>query len=365
VKNLLRLTLPLFLPVFFCLSCGNSPPPEAKHEKNVNMERNVIVEKIAEIEIEENGEIALEPPAEEETLPLSAFGEIWAYVMAGREAALTDGLPITDIGYFSADIDSYGSLTEVPNRNKLPAFSGRVHLVVKCDSYSLTHFILKPGSAERKALIADLVSATRNFDGLQVDFENIPQRDGETFLSFLKELRAGIGNKMFTVALRARNRKIANDVYDYEKILPVVDRILVMAYDQHWSTSEPGPVASLSWCKGVAEYSLNVIGAEKLIMGIPFYGRAWGRPATSQAYVYTGIERIINENNVTEIGREDGIPTFEYIIPVSVKVYYDDIHSLSDRMEMYRAMGVAKIGFWRLGQETPAVWNYLEVSNGN
>ncbi|MDR0495301.1 MAG: glycoside hydrolase [Treponema sp.] len=295
------------------------------------------------------------------SVSVSAFGEIWAYVVADREAALKPGLPITDIGYFSADINAYGSLTDVPNRRKLPPFSGRVHLVVKCDSRSLTHFILVPGSAERKALVSDLIAATKNFDGLQIDFENIPLRDGDTFLSFLKELRAGVGQKMFTIALPARLRKLSNDVYDYEKILPLVDRILVMAYDEHWSTSAPGPVASLSWCKRVAEYSLSVIGKEKLIMGIPFYGRAWGSPSPSQAHVYSGIERIINENNVTEIRRDNGIPTFEYKVPVSVKVYYDDEYSLSSRMEMYRAIGAAKIGFWRLGQETQAVWNYIAI----
>jgi len=348
----------LFLPVFMCLSCKNVP----SSSDTPPVETMVIDDTKTEDEIDP----IIEMPPVGSTLPVSAFGEIWTYVVAGREAALKPDLPISDIGYFGAEIDSYGSLAEVPRRQKLPAFSGpaglpRVHLVVKCDSRSLTHFVLVPGSSERKALIADLVAAAKNFDGLQIDFENIPQRDGETFLSFLAELKAARGNKMFTVALPARMRKINNDVYDYEKILPLVDRILVMAYDEHWSTSVPGPIASLPWCKKVATYSLNVIGREKLIMGIPFYGRAWGNANPSQAHVYTGIERVINENNVKEIRRENGIPTFDYTIPVSVKVYYDDEYSLSARMEMYRTMGIAAVGFWRIGQETPAVWKQVKL----
>jgi spore germination protein YaaH len=296
-----------------------------------------------------------------EPLPVSTFGEIWTYVLTGREESLKPGLPLTDIGYFAADIGVYGSLVGVPVRKNLPAFSGRVHLVVKCDSRSSAYFSLRPGSAERRALITDLIHATRDYDGLQIDFENIPEQAGESFHSFLAELRAGLGHKMFTVALPARTKRINNDVFDYAKILPLVDRILVMAYDEHWSTSKPGPIASLAWCRNVARYSLNVIGKEKLIMGLPFYGRGWGNTTTSQAYVYTGIERLMNENNVTDVKRENGIPTFDYTVPVKVKVYYDDEYSLSARMEMYRAMGVTSIGFWRLGQETPAVWNYLKV----
>jgi len=310
---------------------------------------------------EDGVDVVFEMP-EGGALPVSAFEEIWAYVVAGRESSMKSNLPVSDIGYFGADIDSYGSLIDVPDRRKLSSFSGRVHLVVKCDSRSLTHFVLVPGSAERKALIADLAAASSKYDGLQIDFENVPQRDGETFLSFLADLRSACKNKIFTVALPARMRKLKDDVYDYEKILPLVDRILVMAYDEHWSTSVPGPVASLSWCKKVADYSLNVVGREKLIMGLPFYGRAWGSPNPSQAHVYTGIERVINEHKVTEIRRENGIPTFQYRIPVSVKVYYDDEYSLSARMEMYRTMGVAAIGFWRLGQETPSIWSYITLN---
>jgi hypothetical protein len=346
VKYSVRIWAPLVLVVFLCFSCKAAPRP---HE----------IDSTEDMEIETEDVIFKMPT--DGTLPVSAFREIWAYVVAGREAALTPGLPISDIGYFGADIGVYGALIEVPDRKKLRNFTGRVHMVVKCDSRSLTYFTLLPGSAERKALIADLVAAARNFDGLQIDFENIPARAGDSFHSFLAELRAALGNKMFTIALPARFRKINDDVFDYAKITPMVDRVLVMAYDEHWSTSAPGPIASLSWCKRVADYSLNVIGKEKLIMGLPFYGRAWGSPNPSQAYLYTGIERIINENDVAEIRRENGIPVFEYKVPVSVKVYYDDEYSLSARMEMYRAMGIAAIGFWRLGQETPAVWQYIKL----
>jgi spore germination protein YaaH len=354
VKDALRLLVLLFLFGFSFSSCRTPPPPE---ETVIEEEEEVIV-----IEEEEEIDSVIELPPLGDTLPVSEFSEIWAYVVTGRETALTRGLPITDIGYFSADVDAYGQLVDIPNRRNLPAFPGRVHLVVKCDGRALTHFVLMPGSAERRALIAGLLSASKDYDGLQVDLEYVPQRDGGPFFTFLEELRAGLGNKMFTIALPARNRKIANDVYDYEKIAPLVDRILVMAYDEHWSTSAPGPIASLAWCGRVANYSLSVIGREKLIMGLPFYGRAWGRVNPSRALIYTGVENVISENNVTEIRRENGIPTFDYQVTVPVKVYYEDEYSLSARMEMYRSMNIANIGFWRLGQETPAVWKLLRLT---
>jgi spore germination protein YaaH len=353
----LRFLLLLLFAGFILGTCKNSPPPaETTAAEDA-------VEEITEEAIEDDEEDLIELPPLGDKLPVSMFPEIWGYVVADRESALTRNLPISDVGYFAAEVDSYGSLVSIPARRNLPRYTGRVHMVVKCDGRALTHFVLMPGSAERKALIADLLAASKDFDGLQVDFEYVPTRDREAFWTFLAELRAGLGTKMFTVALPARSRKVADDVYDYERILPMVDRILIMAYDEHWSTSAPGSIASLAWCRRVANYCLGVIGREKLIMGLPFYGRAWGESNPSRAIVYTTTESIIKQFGVTNIRREEGIPTFDYRITIPVKVYYEDEYSLSARMEMYRSMNVRAIGFWRLGQETQEVWRYLRLSS--
>jgi spore germination protein YaaH len=335
--------------LIFLAACSGGPRPEETVPAGGEFE-----------EPEEIFELA--PPGED--LPVSVFPEIWGYLVAGRESALSSSLPLSDIGYFGAEIDVYGKLTDVPNYRNIRGFSGRVHLVAACNNRALAHFVLKEGSAERKTLVSDLLHAAKNFDGLQIDFEMIPLRDGEAFFSFLGELRAGLEDKMFTIALPARTRTLDNDIFDYRRISPLVDRILVMAYDEHWSTSAPGPIASLPWCKRVAEYALSVIGPEKLIMGLPFYGRAWGDRNPSKAYLYSSIETLMNENSITEISRENGIPTFDYEVPVSVKVYYEDDYSLSARMELYKSLGARAIGFWRLGQETPAVWKILRLETG-
>jgi len=82
---------------------------------------------------EENDEVPIAIPQPPDGLPVSSFREIWAYVVAGEESAYKRGLPISDIGYFGAEIDSYGSLTDVPRRQNLSSFPGRVHLVVCCN----------------------------------------------------------------------------------------------------------------------------------------------------------------------------------------------------------------------------------------
>ncbi len=296
-----------------------------------------------------------------ENLPVSSFGEVWAYLLSGREETFQSSFPISDLGYFGAEVDTYGKLINVPDPQKIADFSGRVHMVVTCNNYSLSHFVLEPESEVRRQLITDLLAAADSYDGLQIDFEMIPARDGDTFISFLWELRNGLQNKMFTIALPARTRTIENNVYNYAKIAPIVDRILVMAYDEHWSTSKPGPIASMEWCNNVAKYAQSVIEPEKLIMGIPFYGRTWGDYSTNRAFLNSGIEQIKRDNGVTEVERLDGVPYFSFEIPITITTFYEDDVSLSIRMEMYKSMGVKAIGFWCLGQESPTFWNYLRL----
>ncbi|MDR2094320.1 MAG: glycoside hydrolase [Treponema sp.] len=313
---------------------------------------------------EEPEDIILEEivlPPENENLPVSSFGEVWAYLMAEREHALNPDYPISDLVYFNAEVDTYGKLTALPDPTKLSSFQGRLHLIIACNGRALTHFSIEEGSKVRKQLIGDIVDASRPYQGLQIDFEYVPAQDGEDFLSFLKELRRELKDKMFTIALPARSRTIPDDVYDYKKIAEIVDRILVMAYDEHWSTSEPGPVASMDWCQQVAAYSLRTIGSEKLIMGLPFYGRSWGNFNANRAYMHSSIENLKKEQNITEINREKGVPYFEYQTSIDIVAYYEDGYSLSTRMEMYRQMGVKSIGFWALSQETPEVWNLLKI----
>jgi spore germination protein YaaH len=117
----------------------------------------------------------------------------------------------------------------------------------------------------------------------------------------------------------------------------------------------------MNWCRSVADYALETVGPEKLIMGLPFYGRTWGNVNPNRAFFHSGIERIKRENNVDRINRRDGTPMFTYEVAVTVTAFYEDEYSLSKRLEIYRNMGVQSVGFWCLGQETPLIWELLRL----
>ena len=290
------------------------------------------------------------------------FAEVWAYLLSGEELALDESMPITDIGYFGAGLNSFGELVGVPDRAKLARWNGRVHLVIaEVSNPALSHFSLNPEYGIRDGLIRAIADAAKDFDGVQIDFETVASPDREQYLSFLKAIKASIGDKILSVALPARTKKIKNDIYDYKTISRIADRIIVMAYDEHWSGSAAGPIASIDWCARVAAWARSKIGKDKLVMGLPFYGRAWGDVNPSKAYRFSTLSNLMNDKSITDVKRSGDIPWFEYEETVRVKVYYEDFHSIFTRSRMYRDAKVQNIAFWRLGQEDPGVWNVLRI----
>ena len=289
------------------------------------------------------------------------FHEVWGYVMQDREDELHDDMPITDICYFSADINAYGEIESIPKAEKLKAYKGRKHFVVTCESRSLTHFVIDPQYGVSKKLIDTIAKGIKDYDGVQIDFELVPKKDGKHFRDFLSSLRARIGEKKWlTVALPARTRTLENDVYDYAKIAPLVDRIIIMAYDEHWSTSAPGAIASMDWCERIADYAKTVLPKKKLVMGLPFYGRTWQDETLGKAWYFSGINRVMNENKAHVIEREDWVPMFTFKKEITVTGYFDDAVSLVARLRMYADKDIDRVAFWRIGQEDASFWDWLE-----
>ncbi len=288
------------------------------------------------------------------------FDEVWGYVMISRLKDYDDMTPLTDVGLFAAEINSYGELTNVPKRTAVGKnFKGRVHLVTICESTSLSHFCIDPKYGVRKKIVEGLLEACEEFDGLQVDWELIPSRDADNFLSFLKELKKGLGKKPLTVCVPARTKTLQQDVYSYEKIGKIADRIMIMAYDEHWTGGPAGSIASMDWCEKIADYAKTVWPANKYIFGLPFYGRIWGNKSVKQALAFNGMNRTAHENGVVTIERERGVPHYKYKVEVEVEGWYEDAYSNVERSRMYKQKGYNCIAFWRMGQEDVAVWEWI------
>jgi len=294
-----------------------------------------------------------------------AFREVWGYVYKGEERVLTGSEPITDVGYFSTTVNDVGRLDQTPPRPQFPNVTGhqrRIHLVVNAPSNrSLMYWCLAKDLQAREALIRDVVAAAHDFDGVQVDFETIRPQDGLAYQSFLSRLKADLPpGKVVSVTVPARARR-QDDAFDYAALAATVDKVLVMAYDEHWRTGLPGPIASLDWCRRVCRFARLSIPPEKLVMGLPLYGRAWQVETLAQSLTLAQTEQVLKSMAKVPSRAEDGTPFFEYQQPATLKVFYEDMQSLSAKLALYRDEGVEAAGFWRIGQGPPDLWKKVGV----
>lgn len=292
-----------------------------------------------------------------------AADEIWAYLMKGEESYFPATSPITDVACFSASVDGDGNLTGGHTAPPgLPARNLRYHLVVTTPwNPTLSHMYLNPELPFRDRIIQGIVERSGPFDGVQIDFEGVAKEDGTHYLNFLAALKKALPqNKLLSVAVMARwaEYKQSNpmDAYDYPFINLVADRIIVMAYDEHHRSGAPGPVASLPWCRKIYDYACRTIDAEKLVMGIPLYGRSWQVEETARAYRNPDIEADLRmRNKVPDSSPENG-GSYAYTTTVTVQVHFENLASLDAKMALYRSRPTRGIAFWRISQEPLNFW---------
>jgi spore germination protein YaaH len=298
-------------------------------------------------------------------LPLPAFSEMWVYLMKGEEPFFSTNVPITDLACFSAQVDADGNLKgghTTPPPLSSATSKMRFHLVITIPwNSALAHLYLDPKLPLREHLLKGILDRSAPFDGVQIDFEGIASEDGTAYLNFLTELKKRLPTeKMLSVAVSARwkshKKRFPNDAYDYAFIGLIADRVIVMAYDEHYGGGTPGPIASLPWCEKIYEYACETIPPEKLIMGIPFYGRSWQTPKTlSDTYRNQEIRKQLKEKKLSaKEGVEGG--SFCYEQSVSVSVFYETKKSIQGKIDLYKNHPIRGVAFWRIGQEPEGFW---------
>ena len=254
---------------------------------------------------------------------------------------------------------------------KPPALPGahpdtRYHLVITMPwNTTLAHLYLDPSLPFRQRIIDDIVERCGPFDGVQIDIESVSKNDRANFLKFLVAVKKALPrDKVFSVAVMARwadhKKKNPSDAFDYPFIGKVADRVIVMAYDEHYRGGPPGPVASLPWCEKIFAYAQTAIPNEKLVMGIPLYGRAWQQEKPARALrnpeVWTDLR--VNGGELESTAAEGG--SYSYTTNVTIQVHFESMPSLNAKMDLYGSKPIGGIAFWRVSQEPVGFWEQIK-----
>ena len=108
--------------------------------------------------------------------------------------------------------------------------------------------------------------------GINIDFEEVDAEIFPYYLIFLRELSSKLHTVGKTLSVDV---PISNTIYNLSEVAKYVDLVFLMAYDEHWSTSAPGPIASRDWFARGVEQAVRDIPRDQLVVTLGNYGYDW------------------------------------------------------------------------------------------
>ncbi len=238
----------------------------------------------------------------------------------------------------------------------------------------LTHQVLKSPS-KRQKVIDQLLSfaALYEFDGINIDFENMYYEDRDLLTQFVRELTPLAHEQGLTVSIDVTIKSTSRNwsmIYDRKALAEVVDYVALMTYDEHWAASPvAGSVASLPWVEAGLKGVLEEVPPEKLLLGIPFYTRLWkeemlpggGSNVSSNAYSMGRIREILEAQDVTLVWDHQAQQNYaEYTEDdIVYKVWLEDEESIRRRVDLVDKYNLAGVATWRRGFEDPEIWDII------
>lgn len=223
----------------------------------------------------------------------------------------------------------------------------------------------------RKKHINDILTKLNQlqFDGINIDYEEVDQSEKEKFSLFIKELSTELKreNKLLAISLHPKTTKTEGlgRFQDWKALAQNADQLTIMAFNEHWDDSQAGPIASITWINKIIAYARSKnVPEEKIYLGIPLFGYDWNKnnDLPADGLTFTDIQQLLTKYKAEEKWHEvfkspyflykDGKETHE--------VWYEDKDSIQEKIALAEKSGLAGISFWRLGDEDERIWYIIK-----
>ena len=319
------------------------------------------------------------------------------YVYFGDSTAYTDHVDSTRgslnhiaPSYFDLNEDGTLRLTAALDRSFIDAMHERG---IKVTPFLSNHWDEESGKNaldRRGPLAEEIAEAIKEYDldGVNVDIENMTWEERDKYTDFVRLLRKKLpADKSVSVAVAANPYGLTDDwhaSYDLVGLSQYTDYLMLMAYDQHWQgkvseTEGAGPVAGIGFVEESVKAALREVPAEKLVLGIPFYGRFWKRGAEYGGYGISNntVEELVREFKGKVVFDEKfGSPRAVITIkpgdrkpvvygvrldPGTYDIWYENEASIKRKLELVKKYNLKGTGSWSLGQETKDTWDYYRL----
>lgn len=225
------------------------------------------------------------------------------------------------------------------------------------DGPGLARLLADP--ARRQARIGEIVAfvAANHFQGVTIDFEDLPESAQPDLKAFLGELNDAFDPHGWGIVLSV---PFDDASWDYAGYADIVDFVVLMAYDEHWAGKTPGSIAGQQWFEQTLEKRMKELDPEQTIVAIGSYGYDWSHGNNAEALTFQdAMDRASDAQADIAFDPDTQNPHFSYdeddgsthqVWFLDGVTAYNQIHAADE----YKPYGYA---LWRLGSEDPSVWS--------
>jgi len=210
------------------------------------------------------------------------------------------------------------------------------------------------------------------YHGLSLDLENIPDNAVDSYLQFIKELYPDMHTRNLRLYI---NVEISTDDDNLKLMAANSDGLVIMNYDEHEESSEPGPIASQTWFLNNLKRVLKLVPKEKVICAVGNYGFDWTmsmpdpkdkkhpKPKvlnTDDLSVQEAWQRASDAGADLDLDYDTLNPHYSFIDEDNQKrhvVWFLDSVTLLDEMRGARDLGIQTFALWALGLEDRSLWS--------
>ena len=207
------------------------------------------------------------------------------------------------------------------------------------------------------------------YAGINLDFEELQPQDQKPLAEFVEALWAELHPRgyLLTIDVPPEPKSILA-----ARLAATSDFLVLMAYDEHSSTDNPGPIASPRAVAASAAAWLNLVPADKLVLALGAYGYDWpldkdgDTDKEGEEIGYAQALALARENEVPiDWDPVSKSPSFEYDDEDQEphqkhQVWFLDAPASLAQLESVQQFHLRGAAIWRLGAEDPKLFELFD-----
>ncbi len=308
--------------------------------------------------------------------------EVNTYITEVDQKAIQEirnvGRYLTYLSPFTYAVKEDGSLTEMREGPILAAATEQrvapllvlTNFTERKFSSDLAATILRNPTLQ-ETVITNILSTmkAKGYKGLNIDFEYVYPEDRENYNAFLRRVVARLHPQGYLVStalapkISGDQKGILYEAHDYKAHGEIVDFVVLMTYEWGWAGGSPWAIAPINEMKKVLDYAVTVIPRNKIMMGMPLYGRDWKIP-----WVQGTLATTVSPQRALQLAAKYGesiqynetyqSPYFRYTDENGQQheVWFEDARSVQSKFDTAKQYGLRGVSYWVLGNPFPQIW---------